>query len=597
MNLLHSMTPAVRLLWSHLDRVAAAYLAVTLVTALAGSALSGVAPLALRNLVDTASETGSHQGAMPSDLLLAGMWYLAALCGARAVGELRPCLLGQAEQRIRARLNTRAFAHVLGLPMSWHQQQHSGAVAQMLIQAGLGVQLLLSCLLNGLIPVAVEFTTILFVLSSLDQVSLLVIFGAAASGYCVVLRWGSPQLSRYAGDVARESVEAHTLIADSLPNCETIKCFGAHASVVGRHAGAVRRLAASWGRLHGHKLRMGIATLGVFGCALGASLFTSLDAVSKGSMTVGGLVMTAVCLLQVMRPLEALGSSTREGVHAIAWIRPLLEIERLPTEPDHSLAAPSGQSDASPRRSSAPALRFLDVRFGYGPGRSVLEGLRLEVPPGRTLAIVGESGSGKSTLMRLLLRLYEPQAGCILLDEVPLAEFPPAPLRRMIALIPQDTALLHDTISANIALGDPNASRGAIENACRRARLHDFVMSLPDGYDTLVGERGLTLSGGQRQRVAIARAVFRDASILLVDEATSMLDTATEADVLEALREFSTGRTTVIIAHRLAVAAMADEIAVMSSGRVVERGTHHQLVNAQGVYSRLWQAQQGFQGS
>jgi ABC-type multidrug transport system fused ATPase/permease subunit len=303
-------------------------------------------------------------------------------------------------------------------------------------------------------------------------------------------------------------------------------------------------------------------------------------------------------MLQVVRPLESLGAAARDLTQAVEFIRPLLDVLRETPEaaatggrlPQRHGRFPSVDSIDVPH-SRAPSISFRGVHFRYDESRPVLRELSFDIAAGRTVAIVGASGSGKSSLVRLLLRLYEPHAGIILLDGIAIDLLHVDDVRAMVGLVPQDTVLFNDTMAFNIGIGQPGADRHDIEHAARQAQLHDFIVSLPAGYDTLVGERGLKLSGGERQRIAIARAVLKQPRIYVFDEATSMLDSITENAILGNLQALSAGCTTITIAHRLSTARHADEIIVLDSGKVAERGDHATLLARGQAYTRLWNAQ------
>ena len=302
-------------------------------------------------------------------------------------------------------------------------------------------------------------------------------------------------------------------------------------------------------------------------------------------MTVGDFVLVNTYLLQLIRPLDRLGQLYRSIKQSLTDVEQMLELLNQPAEV-------ADAPDAVPLPAGPGRLRFERVGFAYDPRRPVLRDVSFELPPGGTLAIVGPSGAGKSTIGRLLFRFYDPTSGRILFDGADISSVTQASLRAAIAVVPQDTVLFNDTILYNIAFGRPGASRAEVERAARLARIHDFVAGLPDGYDSLVGERGLKLSGGEKQRVAIARAILKRPRLFLFDEATSALDSHTELAIQQSLREVSRGTTTVVIAHRLSTVVHADEILVLEDGRAVERGTHAALLARDGAYAALWARQQ-----
>jgi ATP-binding cassette subfamily B protein len=307
--------------------------------------------------------------------------------------------------------------------------------------------------------------------------------------------------------------------------------------------------------------------------------------VVAGTMTVGDVVLVNTFLLQLYQPLNFLGVVYRQIRQSLTDLENLMAL--LDLEPEVK-----DRPGARPLALSAAAVRFDGVSFGYDPRRPVLVDVDFTIPGGHTLALVGRSGSGKSTVVRLLFRFYDVDEGAILIDGQDLRDVTQASLRAAIGLVPQDTVLFNDTIRANIAYGRPGAGPAEIEAAARAAQIHDFISLLPDGYDTMVGERGLKLSGGEKQRVAIARMVLKDPPILVFDEATSALDSGTERLIQAALRRLSTGRTTLIIAHRLSTVVDADQILVVEDGRVVEQGRHHHLLARGGHYAQMWERQQ-----
>jgi ATP-binding cassette subfamily B protein len=330
-------------------------------------------------------------------------------------------------------------------------------------------------------------------------------------------------------------------------------------------------------------------------------------------MTVGDFVLINTYMLQVVRPVEMLGYAMQGLSQGVAMLKKMLELfgeEPESREPPATFASPfqrravretdllqgageSGDIVRGKLSANSGELEFANVSLSYDSERPVLCNVTFRVPAGKTLGIVGTSGSGKSTIVRLLVRLYEPDSGRILLDGVPLSELPLQEVRRSISVVPQDTVLFNETIDYNIGFGKEQGTRAEVEQAAKLAHLHDFILTLPDRYETRVGERGVKLSGGEKQRVSIARAVIKQPKIFVFDEATSSLDSRTERDILRNLRDISRLSTTIVIAHRLSAVVHADEIILLEAGSIVERGSHDSLIRQKGRYALLWMAQQG----
>jgi ATP-binding cassette subfamily B protein len=606
---LRGLTASVQLLRDEADRPAAWRLGVTVLLVASGGLLAALAPLALKGMVDEASRLqGLADRASSERALMFGLVYLAALCVCRLLGELRPSLSGAAEQRLYARLRRRYFSHLLSLPLAFHLERQAGALGQALQQAISGYQILIHSLVNSVIPVLVELLTVTFVLASLSQPALTAAFAVTALAYIAIARFRLTEIGSSARQISEAGMEAHAMLTDALVNVETLKCFNAQAPACLLFERAASMLEDRWTTYQRARLRAGLNVTATFALAIAAVLAIALHGVLHGTLSIGGFVLANAYLFQLVRPLEMLGNAARDISQAVEFIRPMREVLTEPSEERRNCgAAPQPRTDDASDRvvnqtqrhpttkaGSAEALIcFRDVHFGHGDGATVLRGINLDIAEGSTVAIVGASGSGKSSLIRLLLRLHEPRAGTILLDGVDIGALSLRELRSLIAVVPQDTVLFNAPIAFNIGIAKAGATPHEVERAARVAELHDFVVSLPAGYETMVGERGMKVSGGQRQRIAIARAVLKGPLIYLFDEATSMLDSATERDVLHNLRKVSALATTVIVAHRLSTIQDADEIVVLDGGRFVERGDHAALMSMNGTYAAMWRAQQG----
>jgi ATP-binding cassette subfamily B protein len=382
-----------------------------------------------------------------------------------------------------------------------------------------------------------------------------------------------------------EDNRANTRAIDSLLNYETVKYFGNEEHEARRYDSAMRGYEKASIQSQTSLALLNVGQAMIISLGLTAVMLMTASGIVSGALTIGTFVMANTYLMQLYQPLGFFGFVYREIKQALIDMEKMFDL--MGEDPQVA-----DTSDAKPLTASGGEVGFEDVRFGYDGRRPILKGVSFRIPAGKTVAVVGPSGSGKSTIGRLLYRFYDVEGGSIRIDGQNIREVTQDSLRACIGVVPQDTVLFNETIYYNIAYGKPNATPTEIEHAARMAHVHDFIMAMPDGYQTLVGERGLKLSGGEKQRVAIARTVIKDPAILLLDEATSALDSHTEQEIQRNLREISRGRTTLCIAHRLSTVVDADEILVLDDGTVVERGRHAELLAIDGRYAEMWRRQQ-----
>lgn len=574
---------ALHLLWRVTDRYARQRLALVVAVASAAAVASALTPIALKLAIDGFSVT--NDTTRLSAVFLIAL-YVTGQYLTRCVTELHFLVHGYAQGRLQRNLSLRLFGHLVRLPMRFHLERRTGAVGQVAEQGINACERLLTQATFTVLPVTLEFSAVAIVLLHFGYPSYFCILAFAAVGYAIIYDRGARGLSEPATTMSAARIDAQAALTDNLLNAETIKYYDAEAVVCSRYDHSLSKVESAWRGFAWQRAGTGLGVATVFALSLGASLIYAAYDVSRGAMTVGDFVLINSYIMRFVVPLELLGFALREVVRALADMQGLLSVLREKAE---------SEPLQLPQRSlqGRGQLRFDCVSFAYRPGHAVLTGVTFDVPAGHTLGVVGVSGSGKSSMIRLLFRLYEPDSGQIILDGVPISQMPLSTLRQCISIVPQDTVLFHDTIGNNIAFGRQAASRSEIEEAARVASLHDVIMSMPDAYETLVGERGLKLSGGERQRVAIARAALKRPRIFVFDEATSSLDSRTERDILRNLVSLSSRCTTLVIAHRLSTVMHADEILVVSNGTVIERGKHHELRAHKGYYERLWQAQHG----
>ena len=539
-------------------------------------------PFFYKAVVDDLSLPEGSLIVLPLAALLA---YGGARFGAALFEEARDAIFAKVAERAGRKVSLSVFQHLFTMSLRYHLERRTGELARAIDRGVKAVSFMLGTILFSVAPILFEFALVIgILLVRYDWPFALIIFVTITiyAAFTIVATEWRTKFRRIMNE-HDNAVSAQAV--DSLLNYETVKTFtneGYEGDRFDRTLAAYER-AATKSDVTLAVLNFGQGTIIAVGITI--VMIVAAQGVVAGSLTVGDLVLVNAFLLQLYQPLNALGFVYRQLKQAIADLEHLAGLLELRPEVADKPGAPA-------LALSGGEVRFDRVSFGYDQRRPVLHELSFDVPAGHTLAVVGSSGAGKSTLVRLLFRFYDVDAGAITIDGQDLRDVTQTSLRAAIGLVPQDTVLFNDTIGANIAYGHPGAPQAAIEAAARAAQIHDFITTLPDGYGSLVGERGLKLSGGEKQRVAIARMVLKDPPILIFDEATSALDSRTERMIQAALRRLSSGRTTLIIAHRLSTVVDADQILVLEHGRVVEQGRHGQLLARHGTYAQMWARQQ-----
>lgn len=570
---LRALTP---FLWSYRGRV---------VLALGFLVLSKVAnvgvPLLLKEIVDALDVNGHAQLVLPLSLLLG---YGALRLASSLFNELRDSVFARVRHGAMRQVSTRVLEHLHRLSLRYHLERKTGGISRDIERGTRSVSSLLNYMVFSILPTLVEVTLIAGILLGKYSVWFAVItFGAVISYIYFTFRITEWRM-RYRVHMNAMDSKANTQAIDSLINYETVKYFGNEQHELRRYNHSLEEWEDAAVKSQTSLSALNIGQSAIIATGVTALMILAARGVVGGSLTLGDLVLINAFLLQLFIPLNFLGVVYSQLKHAIADMQLMFDVlERRPEIQD--------QENAPDLDVGSGEVRFDRVNFAYDPERPILHDVSFTIPPGHKIAVVGPSGAGKSTLARLLFRFYDVQSGRILINGQDVRSVTQRSLRNAIGIVPQDTVLFNDTLRYNIAYARPGADQAAIEHAARAANIHDFIVSLPKGYDSVVGERGLKLSGGEKQRVAIARAVLKDPRILVFDEATSSLDSQSEQVILDTLRAAAQHHTTLVIAHRLSTVIDADEILVMEAGRIVERGSHQQLLRQPGVYARLWELQ------
>ena len=571
-------------LWRYRWRVAAALLMVT------GAKLSNVGvPILLKELVDRMNIKAGDPAALlvvPAGLLLAyGLLRLMT----SVFTELRELVFAKATQGATRQVALQTFEHLHSLSLRFHLERQTGGMTRDIERGVRAIESLITYSLYSIIPTAVEMALVLTILGTRFDAGFVWITLAALSLYIVFTVWVTEWRTRFRVEANAADSAAHNHAIDSLLNYETVKYFGNEGFEARRYDESLRHYQRSRLKSQSSLSLLNTGQQLIIGTGLVAMLWRATAGVVDGRLTIGDLVMINAFMIQLYIPLNFLGVIYRELKQNLTDLHRMFALMDRPRE----IADLPGAPDL---RTNGPMdIQFEHVDFAYESDRPILHDVSFSVPAGQTVAVVGPSGAGKSTLARLLYRFYEPQSGSVRVAGQDIRAVTQASVRRAIGIVPQDTVLFNDTIAYNIRYGRPGATDEEVHAAARAARIHDFIVSTPKGYDTLVGERGLKLSGGEKQRVAIARTLLKDPPILIFDEATSALDSANERAIQAELAGAAQGKTALVIAHRLSTVVDAHEILVMEQGRVVERGTHLQLLAAHGRYAQMWAIQRSNQ--
>ena len=571
-------------LWPRGDRSARVRVVAAVLCLVAAKIATVYVPIVYSRAVDALAPKGgsaAHMIVVPAALIAA---YGLLRVMSASFAELRDAVFAAVQQRTVRRVALQTFQHLHRLSLRYHLDRQTGGLSRAIERGTNGIDSVLRFAVFNIIPTLVEVLMVTGILWALFDWRFAVLTLGAVGLYIAFTLGFTNWRVKFRRTMNEVDSEAQTKAVDSLLNYETVKYFGNEAHEARRFDDALARYerAAVKSQVTLNMLNIGQAA--IIACGLALVMLLAAQGVTAGTLTVGKFVLVNTYLMQLYLPLNFLGFVYREIKQGLVDMEQMFRLLNVNQE---IADRPDAQLLQVPRGTVA----FEDVRFGYRPDHEILKGIDFAIPSGGKLAIVGPTGAGKSTISRLLFRFYDATSGRVLIDGQDIREVTQASLRAAIGVVPQDTVLFNDTIRYNIAYGRPGATQAEIEDAARQAQVHDFVLRLPDGYNTRVGERGLKLSGGEKQRVAIARTILKNPRILILDEATSALDTRTEQDIEAALRAASRDRTTLVIAHRLSTVVDADQILVLDQGQVAERGSHATLLARGGLYARMWALQ------
>jgi len=550
-----------------------------------GAKISNVGvPILLKHLIDNMTLTTPQTViAVPVALLIG---YGLLRLSVSGFTELRELVFAEATQGAARRIALQTFEHLHALSLRFHLERQTGGMSRDIERGVRGIESLISYSLYSIVPTLIEVFLVLTILGVQFDKWYAVITLTALTIYIYFTVTVTEWRTHFRRQANEFDSAAHSRAIDSLLNYETVKYFGNESFEASRYDESLDKLRRARVKAQTSLSALNTGQQLIIAIALVAMLWRATEGVVAGTMTLGDLVMINAFMIQLYIPLNFLGVIYREIKQSLTDLDRMFKLLEKEREIADQPNAPILQLPSS------PCVTFNQVDFSYDNNRPILNNICFEIPIGKTVAVVGPSGSGKSTLARLMFRFYDINNGGIQINGQDIRHVTQSSLRQSIGIVPQDTVLFNDTVYYNIAYGNPSASREEVEAAAKAARIHDFIVSTPLGYETRVGERGLKLSGGEKQRVAIARTLLKNPSILIFDEATSALDSANERAIQSELQSASQNKTTLVIAHRLSTVVDAHEILVLVSGRIIERGTHQDLLNQEGRYAQMWALQQ-----
>ena len=560
---------------------------ITLLCLVAAKVANLGVPIVLKKIVDTLSISAPQAlVVVPVSLILA---YGLLRLSASLFGELRELIFAKVTESAVRKVGLQVFNYVHSLSLRFHLSRQTGGMTRDIERGTRGIQSLISYSLYSIIPTLIELLMVLGYFFFVYNLWFVVITLIALTCYIVFTIVVTEWRTNFRRQMNELDSKANQRAVDSLINFETVKYFGNEQYEAIRYDDNLKKYAQAAVKSQKSLALLNFGQQTIIGIGLICILGLASSGVSKGTMTIGDLVLVNVLMIQLYIPLNFLGVLYREMKQSLADIDrmfALLEAHQEVADKPNALSLVIASPELGPH------VIFKEVSFHYEANRQILNNVSFEILPGQTTAVVGHSGAGKSTLSRLLFRFYDVQQGAILFDGQNIQDVQQASLRQVVGIVPQDTVLFNDTIGYNIAYGKPGATQLEIEAAAKSAQIHDFIVSLPDGYQSAVGERGLKLSGGEKQRVAIARTLLKHPALLIFDEATSALDSETERSIQNELNDLARNRSTLIIAHRLSTITHAHQILVMEEGAIIERGTHESLLAMGQRYAEMWRVQQ-----